>query len=415
MVVLQWIRLAKNKIFCHYLDNKQNVASLSRSSLNDQGTENHFIYRTHVTSLEIGMYVLLTVFCAAMAVFVASCFVYASKYRRQEYDLPQQSFGGVIGRGMTSTAGRKKSRSVQNAHDWVWLGKSTVDKGDLEESLSVQTSGSRQTLDVLNSEGDDHFRRKSNRVSCASSSAEVNVIANPNDEIGGEGDYFTNSSEQFQYFLQERRNQARKRQQQVFGMSALIPPSHGGTPRNQNGGSTQGRHYAGYHRKLPTPPPGHPAYGRIPFLQHKSRASNVTNIGNRNEPLNSSNSFSRPNKNQAPEMNANHPQSNCKAITPPKRGAIIEEPIREYIDAGCDNQSVEFVPSAGMHRALNSPRRGRKWDRLQQKLEKNQYSGEPKEEIVVNRFELEDMQAQEGPQVVAEEILYKEDYPERRK
>ena len=33
-----------------------------------------------VTPLEIGMYVLLAVFCAAISVFVASCFVYASRY-----------------------------------------------------------------------------------------------------------------------------------------------------------------------------------------------------------------------------------------------------------------------------------------------------------------------------------------------
>ena len=87
------------------------------------------------------MYVLLTVFCAAMAVFVASCFVYVSKVRRQDYTLPQQSIvGGVLGRTMSNTMmnGTNK-RSVQNAHDWVWLGKAAVDKGDLEESLSVQT------------------------------------------------------------------------------------------------------------------------------------------------------------------------------------------------------------------------------------------------------------------------------------
>ena len=36
-------------------------------------------FQYHLTPLEIGMYVLLAVFCAAIAIFVASCFVYASK------------------------------------------------------------------------------------------------------------------------------------------------------------------------------------------------------------------------------------------------------------------------------------------------------------------------------------------------
>jgi hypothetical protein len=44
-----------------------------------------------MTPLEVGMYILLAVFCAAMAIFVASCFVYASKYRRQEYPLQAKS------------------------------------------------------------------------------------------------------------------------------------------------------------------------------------------------------------------------------------------------------------------------------------------------------------------------------------
>ena len=36
----------------------------------------------HMTPLEIGMYVLLAVFCAAISVFVATCIVYASRARK---------------------------------------------------------------------------------------------------------------------------------------------------------------------------------------------------------------------------------------------------------------------------------------------------------------------------------------------
>ena len=42
--------------------------------------EKFLLFSPQVTPLEIGMYVLLAVFCAAIAVFVASCFVYASRY-----------------------------------------------------------------------------------------------------------------------------------------------------------------------------------------------------------------------------------------------------------------------------------------------------------------------------------------------
>ena len=71
--------------------------------------------------LEIGMYILLSVFIAAMMVFMASCFVYASKIKRQEYPL-HTSFSILSGPGKET--GRKTP--VQNAHDWIWLGKSTL-------------------------------------------------------------------------------------------------------------------------------------------------------------------------------------------------------------------------------------------------------------------------------------------------
>ena len=67
------------------------------------------------------MYILLSVFIAAMMVFMASCFVYASKIKRQEYPL-HTSFSILSGPGKET--GRKTP--VQNAHDWIWLGKSTL-------------------------------------------------------------------------------------------------------------------------------------------------------------------------------------------------------------------------------------------------------------------------------------------------
>jgi transmembrane protein 132 len=108
------------------------------SSTNRDRFQNNRIHPHQMTPLEVGMYILLAVFCAAMAIFVASCFVYASKYRRQ--DFPLQS----------------KSQSVQNAHDWVWLGKSN-------NSSKQSVEGGSQT-----------------RMSFAGS--EMNITANPRPE-----------------------------------------------------------------------------------------------------------------------------------------------------------------------------------------------------------------------------------------
>ncbi|XP_073984210.1 transmembrane protein 132C dtn isoform X2 [Rhodnius prolixus] len=72
--------------------------------------------RQHIlTPLEIGMYVLLAAFCFAIVVFVVSCVVYASKFKADN--------GPVVG-GIAQEI--HPPQQTQNAHDWVWLGRSTL-------------------------------------------------------------------------------------------------------------------------------------------------------------------------------------------------------------------------------------------------------------------------------------------------
>lgn len=124
----------------------------------------------HLTPLEIGMYILLAVFCAAMAVFMASCFVYASKYKRQEYPIHKSLSASLSQHIMPE----KRGKPVQNAHDWVWLGKSTIDKA--ATSNSVHTSGSRQTLE------DDGNTNKRSHQRLSYVGSEINIIPNPHTE-----------------------------------------------------------------------------------------------------------------------------------------------------------------------------------------------------------------------------------------
>lgn len=86
-----------------------------------------------MTTLEIGMYVLLTAFCLAIAVFVVSCVVYASKFK----PVPIEAVAGaneggqdLLGLGILREP-RKGRDSTQNAHDWVWLGRNTVDRSSM--------------------------------------------------------------------------------------------------------------------------------------------------------------------------------------------------------------------------------------------------------------------------------------------
>lgn len=88
-----------------------------------------------MTTMEIGMYVLLTAFCLAIAVFVISCVVYASKFK----PVPVEVVNGaedrdVFGLGLMKDM-RKGRDSTQNAHDWVWLGRNTVDRSSRGQEL----------------------------------------------------------------------------------------------------------------------------------------------------------------------------------------------------------------------------------------------------------------------------------------
>lgn len=103
--------------------------------------------------LEIGMYVLLSTFCFAIVVFVVSCFVYASKHKMINVEHKERTVNGVrrtsapINRGaavagsastghfpMLRESRRKQHReSTTNAHNWVWLGRSTMDHSSITQ------------------------------------------------------------------------------------------------------------------------------------------------------------------------------------------------------------------------------------------------------------------------------------------
>lgn len=86
-----------------------------------------------MTPLEIGMYFLLAVFSFGIVVSVVSCVVYASKFKPQPSDSPLPSLpvlGAARARAAASqlAMGRRPRESTTNAHDWVWLGRATLER-----------------------------------------------------------------------------------------------------------------------------------------------------------------------------------------------------------------------------------------------------------------------------------------------
>lgn len=80
------------------------------------------------SALETGMYVLLSTFCFAIVVFVVSCFVYASKHKMINFENKERP---PTGRFPILRDRRKRSESTTNAHNWVWLGRSTMDRSSM--------------------------------------------------------------------------------------------------------------------------------------------------------------------------------------------------------------------------------------------------------------------------------------------
>lgn len=117
---------------------------------NENGILSFYPSQSH-SALVIGMYVVLSTFCFAIVVFVVSCFVYASKHKMINVEhkertpgvrtMPSATNRGTAAAGSSTGTGhfpilresrRKQHReSTTNAHNWVWLGRSTMDHSSI--------------------------------------------------------------------------------------------------------------------------------------------------------------------------------------------------------------------------------------------------------------------------------------------
>lgn len=108
---------------------------------------------TDMTSLEIGMYVLLTGFCLAIGIFVISCVVYASKFRPVTIDMVSEEMGvrkdpSNGGLGILRDS-RRPRESTTNAHDWVWLGRATMDRSMTQQEIDNRDARMRITSNPM--------------------------------------------------------------------------------------------------------------------------------------------------------------------------------------------------------------------------------------------------------------------------
>ncbi|KAJ3642646.1 hypothetical protein Zmor_025409 [Zophobas morio] len=107
----------------------------------------------HMTPLEISMYVLLGTFCCAIVVFVVSCVVYASKFKAEEGGIATGVRAAPVNPGslVVHRENRKPRETTTNAHDWVWLGRATLDSSNRNSAATnPNASEIRITTNPLN-------------------------------------------------------------------------------------------------------------------------------------------------------------------------------------------------------------------------------------------------------------------------
>ncbi|XP_058811581.1 transmembrane protein 132E [Topomyia yanbarensis] len=156
-------------------DHSQEPAALQPSRQHRGGipgyTNSKSMVYTDATSLEIGMYVLLAAFCLAIGVFVISCVVYASKFRPVTIDVTGEA-SVRDGMGNAAVLGAKVTESTTNAHDWVWLGRATMDRSANGPEFSGNNRDSR--MHIINNPMSSKYGDAEESV------VQVNSFDNPN-------------------------------------------------------------------------------------------------------------------------------------------------------------------------------------------------------------------------------------------
>lgn len=92
--------------------------SVQKTSQQKEVQQKHISYGQKLTSLEVGMYVLLGVFCVAVIIFGINCTIFVIRYRRKK-----------------SPSGDYKD-TVNCAPDWVWISRDMLERNDINTSCS---------------------------------------------------------------------------------------------------------------------------------------------------------------------------------------------------------------------------------------------------------------------------------------
>lgn len=160
-----------------------------------QSSKNNFYFAvrrqhssTHIAPMEMGMYIILATFSFAIIVFVVSCIVYASKYKPRSLDFQDDNddksyisggyklLGNSYGNNSSKQSSQLKENTTTNVHDWVWLGRATLERasGLLVPSININDK-------IRRKKNDNWIRIRSNPTCVPESNSITDLNANNND------------------------------------------------------------------------------------------------------------------------------------------------------------------------------------------------------------------------------------------
>ena len=140
-----------------------------------------------LSDLEIGMYVLVAVFCVAITVFTINCVVFFVRYKRKQK--PKQ---------------QANPDAISSANDWVWIGRATLERNSVytrfsrtlmpEEDFNgnhtrpVSTSSSESSRDSSTPTSAPNSNRNSTVSTYKGSECSIRITTNPLTDEGAVGD-----------------------------------------------------------------------------------------------------------------------------------------------------------------------------------------------------------------------------------
>lgn len=144
----------------------------------------HRYNKNHPAPLEVGMYVLLSFFGMAVVVFSASCIVYSWRGNVSKRPPPPSP--------MSTNDDEEMTDSITNAHDWVWLGRATLERAS---GIGQSSGGGQDFINLSDLNGNNQQNKNQQQFESENAWKESRLIRHTTDAGSSSSGFSTGSGE----------------------------------------------------------------------------------------------------------------------------------------------------------------------------------------------------------------------------